>query len=283
MNKLHIVTVATEIKFYMPYLIETCKNNGVELTILGLGKKWKGFTWRFKMMLNFLKNLDKNDIVCFVDGYDVICIRNLKDLPSVFFELKNKHNCKIIVGEDPRYDENSIINSIIGKMCDFYYSRCKNEPINAGTYIGLAGDLLEVLTNILKLNNNSEGDDQVLLTKYCKNNPDFFYIDKSKSIFLVMFNAHSEIDHKLTFENNQISYKKKLPFFIHAPGETYLDNIIKKIDKNYNDNIKYELKKNFIKKIKFRVTNSILLKNILIVLLFAFIIVCLFQIKKLKK
>ena len=201
MNKLHLVTVATEIKLYMPYLIKTCKNNGVELTILGLGEKWQGFNWRYKIILNFLKSIDKNDIVCFVDGYDVICIRNLKDLPSVFFEIKNKYNCKIIVGEDPRYDEESFVNSIIGKFTDFYYSRCNNNPLNAGTYIGLAGDLIEVLTNILKLNNSPDADDQVLITKYCSNNPDFFYVDKNNSIFLVMFNIHSEIDHNLNFEN----------------------------------------------------------------------------------
>ena len=87
MANLYIVTVATESKFYFPYLIKSCKNNGVQLKILAYGEKWKGFNWRFKLVLDYLKSLNGNDIVCFVDGYDVICTRNLKTLPNIFLNL----------------------------------------------------------------------------------------------------------------------------------------------------------------------------------------------------
>ena len=88
---LHIVTVATHSKFYFPYLIESCKRNGSELVILGYGEKWKGFTWRFKLVIEYLKKLNKNDIVCFIDGYDVISSRNFKDLKNIFLQLRKKH------------------------------------------------------------------------------------------------------------------------------------------------------------------------------------------------
>ena len=38
-NDLHIVTVATESKYYFPYLIESCKRHGKELEVLGYGEK----------------------------------------------------------------------------------------------------------------------------------------------------------------------------------------------------------------------------------------------------
>ena len=84
MLQLYIVTIATESKFYFPYLIKSCEKNGIKLTILGYGEKWKGFNWKFKLVLEFLKKINKNDIVCFIDGYDVICTKNLTMLPYFF-------------------------------------------------------------------------------------------------------------------------------------------------------------------------------------------------------
>ena len=46
-HNLHIVTVATHSDYYFPYLKESFKKNGKELTVLGYGEKWKGFNWRF--------------------------------------------------------------------------------------------------------------------------------------------------------------------------------------------------------------------------------------------
>jgi cell division control protein 42 len=34
-----------------------------------------------------LNKLNKNDIVCFVDGYDVICVRNLNQLKNTFLNI----------------------------------------------------------------------------------------------------------------------------------------------------------------------------------------------------
>jgi hypothetical protein len=70
-------------------------------------KNGKVFVWRFKLMIDYLEKLDENDIVCFVDGYDVICTRNLNELVDEFVKIKNKTNCKIIVGYD-RKDKNNI-------------------------------------------------------------------------------------------------------------------------------------------------------------------------------
>ena len=112
MDDLHIVTVATESKFYLPYLVESCKKNGKELEILGFGEKWQGFTWRFKLMIDYLENININDIVCFIDGYDVICTRNLNELKENFIKLKNETNSKIIVGYD-QIDKNNIFVCII--------------------------------------------------------------------------------------------------------------------------------------------------------------------------
>lgn len=95
MDNLHIVTVATESQYYFPYLVESCERHGQKLEVLGFDEKWQGFNWRFKKMISYLKTLPKNDIVCFVDGYDVICCRNLKEMPNMFLEIKKKQVVKL--------------------------------------------------------------------------------------------------------------------------------------------------------------------------------------------
>ena len=110
-DNLHIVTVVTESKYYFPYLSKSCKRHGKQLKILGYGEKWKGFNWRFKLMIEYLETLKDDDIVCFIDGYDVLCTRNLNELKSVFLKLHKEKKCKIIVGYD-NIKHTNLINKI---------------------------------------------------------------------------------------------------------------------------------------------------------------------------
>jgi len=138
MNNLHIVTVATERQYYFPYLVDSCERNGKKLEILGMGEEWQGFNWKYKKMIDYLKTLPQSDIVCFVDGYDVVCCRDLKEIPTIFYNLKKQHNCRIIFGEDK--------GVFLYSLNHIYFGKCKEQKINSGTYIGLAGDMLTLRT-----------------------------------------------------------------------------------------------------------------------------------------
>jgi hypothetical protein len=275
MENLHIVTVATDSEYYFPYLVESCKRNGKELTVLGYGEKWKGFTWRFRLMLDYLKELSDYDIVCFIDGYDVICIRNLNELIDEFIKIKNETNCKIIVGHD------KIIKDTIYHYYNYLnnlnnFGQCKNISINAGTYIGYVIDLLEILQNIYNLNPNDTADDQILLIKYCNisNNNDIS-IDTDNKLFLTLDKPNAEIDYLIQVNNNEIIYNNNKPFFIHAPGETYLDNTIRLLGYDLNNSINNSLRSKSLKKYIFEIKNNkikFFLKFIFVILIIYFII-----------
>lgn len=177
--KIFIVTVATEKKFYMPYLEESIKKNNGNLIILGLGQKWQGFNWRNKLMLDFLKTIDPDDIVCFVDGYDVICVRDLREITDVFLQLKKKNNCKIVVAEN-KIIMNNLFNIYNFIKVKIIFDKCINKLINSGTYIGHVKDVLYVLKQVYTGDNTL--DDQKILVKYCKSNPNDIYIDLKKRI-----------------------------------------------------------------------------------------------------
>jgi len=232
MNDLHIVTVVTESKYYFPYLVESCKKYGKKLTVLGYGEKWLGFTWRFKLMLDYLENLPKNDIVCFIDGYDVICLRDLTELKEEFIKIRNQTNCKIIVGHD-KIDRSTLYYNFNYYFNYYYFGPCyKNVFINAGTYIGYVDDLLYILKKLYNETVENFDDDQVLLIQYCKKNTNELYIDIDNKLFLTINKIKSEIDDIVEIQNNQVFYNNNRPFFIHGPGRTLLTNILRKL--NYN-------------------------------------------------
>jgi len=230
MNKIYIITVATEIKYYMGYLIESVKKNNGELIILGLGEKWQGFNWRNKLVLNFIDKLNDNDIVCFIDGYDVICIRDTNQLIDEFKKIKQREKCKIIVGFE---NQLNIYNWIGSKLL---FGNCNGNSLNAGTYIGYVNDLKEIINDILKNNHNDNADDQFLMTNYCILNPNNIYIDTKAELFLTLVDSSKQINIDPYIYDGQIIYNLQKPFFIHAPANTCIENLLEKNKYNVNNN-----------------------------------------------
>jgi len=243
MNNLHIVTVATDPKYYFSYLVESCKRNGKELEILGFGEKWKGFYWKYELMIEYLKSVSENDIVCFIDGYDVICTNNLNKLKDSFIKIKNEKKCKIIVGHD-KIKKNDFLFKLFHHI---FFGKCNNISINSGTYIGYSKDILYILENIIS-NKKNENDDQILLTNYCINNPNDIYIDIDNKLFLTLLYPLTDLDKYVEIKNNKLIYNNNEPFFIHAAGYGILDNILIKLNYNYNDNIKKQYYSDIYKK-----------------------------------
>jgi hypothetical protein len=244
--KLHVVTVATHSKYYLPYLIESCKKyGGIKLDIVGLGEKWKGYNWKLVKILEYLRTLPPDDIVCFVDGYDVICTRNLHELLPIFTKIKRKNNCKIIVAHDihPFY---------IDPGAYTVFGTCKSQFINSGTYIGVVSDLLEIIQNIYNVNPDNNVNDQIVMTQYCDKNVNDFYIDTKNEIFLtIIYNIFksSDMSTYVDFQGENIVYKGNRPFFYHANGNGILYNVIRKLGMKLDHNrIKEEMQKTLMNK-----------------------------------
>jgi hypothetical protein len=177
-------------------------------------------------MIDYLKTLKETDIVCFIDGYDVICNRNLNDLKELFIDFKNKYNFKILTAID-------IYKFKVQKyMAEYYFKKCNNMLLNSGTYIGFVKDLKELLLITYNLNIKSN-DDQYLLTQYCIINKNNVYIDNKQDFFLTIHKPFFNIDGELKFNSGKAYYNNKQPFFIHGPSCTHLNNVIIKLGYNF--------------------------------------------------
>jgi hypothetical protein len=273
MSKVKIVTVATESKYYLPYLQETIKQNNNDLVILGYGEKWQGFSWKYKLMIDYFKTLKYNDIVCFVDGYDVICTRNLNELPNAFLKMKKEHNCKIIVGFERH------TNTIFKYVAGIYFGQCKNMPLNSGTYIGYSKDLLEIIISMYNLNDPLK-DDQVLMNEYCIKNPNTIYIDKKSELFLTICNTYSniELNNELIIKNKKVFFNNYEPFFIHGFGNSYMDNILVSLGYT-NLNVSNDIKNGYYSNLKYKIYSFIYNNYFYILIIFLFFIFYIIYIK----
>jgi hypothetical protein len=271
-QNLHIVSVATEQKFYMKYLISSIKNNNGELVILGYNQKWQGFNWRNILMKDYLKKLDPNDIVCFIDGYDVFCLRDLRLLKAKFIEIIQREKAKIIVGYD------NIKNFMDSIVVPIGYGKCKNTSLNAGTYIGYVKDILNMIDKIFVIDNNITADDQVLLTKFCNSNKDYIYIDIKNELFLTLSDKLKDISNYLTItNNNEVIYNNNKPFFLHTPS-SFFDILLKKLGYKIDDSIsKAIIDKHYIKNPISRYINYLIFNiDIISIIIFLLLLLIIF-------
>jgi hypothetical protein len=257
MNKSYILTVANKSKYYYPYLIKSVNNNNNKLITLGFNKEWIGFNTKFKLMFNAINNFNDDDIICFVDGFDVICVRDLNELTNIFLEIKKREKCNIIVG----YDNNvkDIFTKIFASL--YFTKKINSTVINSGTYIGFVKDIRKFLSFVLSIDNDELADDQILMNKYNKLNPYEIYIDINTEMFLTIVNPLQSIEKYTEIKEKVVYSNKNKPFFIHAAGSGFMNDILQKLDYKIDTNIELNLKKDFLKK-NFIIYRDRFIKNI---------------------
>jgi len=213
-----VITVATHNEGYFDALKQSCKNNNINLIVLGFNEKWQGFSWRFNLINNYIKNLKDDDIVLFVDAFDVMIVDKIEEIETRFKEF----NKPIVIS----YQNLSFIE-LLGYY--FIYGYTEN-TINAGTYIGYVYALKKLFNMIKeKYKNYSEEefnklDDQKILALICKNNNKYITFDKKSYIF------------------NTIPFKNFFEFINHLMNNSYnikdnfdiKENKLLLKNKNYN-------------------------------------------------
>ncbi len=225
-----IVTVATHSERYFPVLQQSCKRHNIDLVILGWEQKWQGFNWRLHLLLDFLQTIPQDELVVFIDAYDVMILQDAKIIEDRYNKLIKKTGAKIIVGFEKAK------STFIELLALMVFGKCNKHRMNAGTYAGKAQDIYNMLKKACNefscSYNTKDNNDQVLFSKYCRVYPSELYIDEDNEIFLVINGALDHIDYKdeMKVINNKVIYKNKYdPCIIHAVGATNINNLIKQL------------------------------------------------------
>lgn len=264
---MYFITVATNPQHYFYSMQESAKRNNIKIEILGWGQKWQGFIWKFKLMKEKLSKLSKNEIVMFFDAYDVIFLKNEKEIEKVFLDYGKKILVGSICGSSL---EKYISNLVFGGDALPKKSTCF-DGLNSGCYIGYVKNLYNLLDNICKIYDCEDAklDDQKIMTLFYKENHEKYDMEldyQTKLIYNFESNSNSNYLHShlrrfsnlptpdvglegnnFIFRDTKFLVKKtnNYPCIIHGHGYTNIDSIIDKLDlpkKINSDNHNYAYK-----------------------------------------
>ena len=158
-----VVTYANKSSGMFEELINN--EHGVKVKVLGMGKKWNGFSDKFIGLLEYMETKNDDDIIVFVDGFDTKINKDISNVKSLF----ESYNCKILVSKNP-----IVLND------SFRFKKCDDKNVaNSGMYMGYVKHLTILLKESLKPKCQ---DDQVNLNALCKKY-DFIKIDDKELIF----------------------------------------------------------------------------------------------------
>ena len=192
--------------------------------------KWKGFGWRIKLILDFLRTLPKDEIIMVVDAYDVILLRESSELLEEF----RQNNSKFLCGAFRKLD------GILGRAQEFEFGKTKDDlhpPYNnlcAGTWITHVETALYLYS---KYDIKDKDDDQILLNRmYEDYGRGVITPDTNFNIFCTIFpnivtRRIKGIDNIIITDDKRIKcgITNTYPFVIHALCNTHLDDILIKL------------------------------------------------------
>ena len=159
--KLHVVVVATELKYELKLLHATATALGWPLSILGLGKPWRGLGSKVQLLDEFLSDTSGNvkdaskELVLFVDAYDVLLLESAGDTSNGLVE----RFLKIGDTEGQSWNGASIVFSA-EKTCapdkglELLYPSTEPEVdkpftfVNSGSYIGRVDAVRRMLAEV---------------------------------------------------------------------------------------------------------------------------------------
>jgi hypothetical protein len=227
-----IVTVATKSDRYFPYLEESAKRYDHDFVILAWGKEWKGLGWKFKLMREYLESLPSNELICFIDGYDVILLEDPKTIEDKYNRFTGGDKTKVLCAID-RSCGTDLDKTIINLWMSFYFYKMDNITVNSGTYIGYSSTLLEIYNSMCKeFTCDDYTDDQNILQQYILKHKSQFIIDKESEVFLVSLSVFSKVSpghDNILIENNKLKFNGKSPSMLHAPNYTDIDDVIESL------------------------------------------------------
>ena len=151
-------------------LVKSATANNINIHINGIGVKWKDFSNKLENFHKFLENVDDNKIVMSLDAYDVIIFDNAENIKKKFKEFDKP---LVFSAEKVCSPDRNISDKYPNQDDIFKY-------VNAGTYMGYAWRIKEMLNEFKKTNYNcltydtnkyhEKVDDQRCLTRYYLNN-----------------------------------------------------------------------------------------------------------------
>ena len=253
-----VIAFGTDKQGYFDLFKESCRRYKIEPVILGWDEEWIGYGKKLIVIRDYLKSLDREEIVIVVDPFDVVFLCGIDEIEYKF----NKTSSLLLCGA---------LN--LGRLAGFIYNYEFNKTgkklpvtstnynhLNTGTWISRAGYAQFIIDELIeKYNMTDISMDQQLLTG--------IYIE---NLYNVDIDWKCDIFHNLLFKDfvTRRANLKDLEFYdsrvintasgsrpciIHASGNTNMRELALRL--NYDPDVIIPEKnlKNFTKKAIFHI------------------------------
>jgi len=203
---LHICTVASQHTKGLDQLLDSCDRYGISIDVLGLGKKFRGLSHKLIYVKKYIQNLHDNDVVLFVDAYDVLFFATEDKIMKTFLRMRKPFIISVERYCWPYSDLEP----------HFPRGPTSNRYINSGSFMGYVYRLKEILTDI---NPRPYEDDQGLFTLHYFKHPDLYTFDAHCKLFLPMAGIIM-YELKLDYLKKNVALKETgiKPCLIHGNG-----------------------------------------------------------------
>ncbi len=213
MSKLHVVTVASLPNKTLAQLVDSCEQNGITLEILGMGLPFHYLADKLKHVWNYVKTCQKDDVVLFVDAYDVLLLASPSEILEKFYSLKAPF---IVSAETRCYPLKEVASQYPPSPTAFKY-------INTGAFIGYAGYIKELFDELspFELDGAEKNDDQAIMTLHYLKNREKYLLDTRCDLFI---NSFLLTDQQLTVDDSakRVTFVEtgKKPCVLHGNGHS---------------------------------------------------------------
>jgi hypothetical protein len=218
---IYLVTYATHEKGYFPILKASCP----EVIVLGMGEKWEGFYSKVHAVVEFCKTKSDKDIVCFMDGFDCVCLSNAATIKNKFLEF----DCDILFSKDSRARR-----MVTKYMQDKFFGTCESTKLNSGIYMGYAKSIIKYWQGM-----TLGEDDQIFATRMCQreiNNNNFkIEIDSSNRVFY----NYSPVD-DIQVSDGKLMVNGNNPCIIQAAGVQNINTVLESLGYKNLPNLQYD-------------------------------------------
>ena len=198
-------------------LITTANQFEVDINLFGIGTKHTEHKQRIWLLHEYLQNVHPETIILCMDGADTL----FNDTSEQLLEKFLKFNTRILISAEKDFTYQHLHFKDRFDAIDSNY-----RYVNAGTFMGYAGDLLEMFANIIELNEKyPSSNDQGLIGIWASlylHQPEIVQLDSNGEIFWVTTQdwlqletvAHTE---KEIFNPNT----NTKPVIIHCVGNNF--------------------------------------------------------------
>ncbi len=198
-------------------LIQSAKVFGIKVEFLGIGHKFIEHKQRIWILQNYLQTVPPNEIIVCMDGADTLFNGNLEQLLTKFLAF----DTRILLSAEKDYTyQYKVFKPLFESIVSEY------RYVNAGTFMGYAVDVQQMITEVISLNQSyPHANDQGLLGIWASlylHQPHIMQLDTTCSIFWVtthdwsLLEQSAKQDAKITNPNTASH-----PVIIHCVGNNF--------------------------------------------------------------